>query len=131
MNFAWKNIYNDYCQLTIFYTYYLGFYCIIRKNFSFIYIEVDSLIILAYGLAILYYHYIFKYTQMVSDLANGAHEAGTLWTLLYFMAQNNIIGISCSVLLYLWNQPLLQSFLDYFLNKFFWSIVALQYCISL
>ena len=77
MNFAWKNIYNDYCQLTIFYTYYLGFYCIIRKNFSFIYIEVDSLIILAYGLAILYYHYIFKYTQMVSDLANGAHEAGS------------------------------------------------------
>lgn len=39
---------------------------------------MDSLIILAYGLAILYYHYIFKYTQMVSDLANGAHEADTL-----------------------------------------------------
>ena len=74
----WKKIYNDYCQLTIFYTYYLDFYFIIRKNFSFIYIEVDSLIILVYGLAILYYHYIFKYAQMISDLANGAHEAGTL-----------------------------------------------------
>lgn len=92
MNSAGKNIYNNYCQLTIFYTYYLDFYCIIRKNFSFIYIEVDSLIILVYGLAILYYHYIFKYAQMTSDLANGAHEAGTLWTFLYFMAQNNILA---------------------------------------
>lgn len=40
MNFAWKNIYDDYFQLTIFYTYYLDFYYIMRKNFSFIYIFI-------------------------------------------------------------------------------------------